>query len=227
MSRVAEVVGACQTSAVATIHHTTLSPSKLELITDWLPRQPWYRGGGRPVLAKSGGFRLDDPAGEVGIEIAIVADADGSRYLVPMSYRGAPIAGADEVLIGTSEHGVLGRRWIYDAVHDPVAVSQLLALIGGQVHAQRQDLSDTVDASVRSAPPLPFAAAQARPPSVVDENGRTSIALVPDDLSLHVVRVLNDAGEPDGDLLATVQMDVPGAGRRAVVLVLRRAHPGV
>ena len=44
----------------------------------------------------------------------LVSDADGTTYVVPMTYRGAPLAGADEALIGTSEHGVLGRRWIYD-----------------------------------------------------------------------------------------------------------------
>jgi hypothetical protein len=26
--------------------------------------------------------------------------------------RGAPLDGADQALIGTSEHGVLGRRWV-------------------------------------------------------------------------------------------------------------------
>jgi hypothetical protein len=52
---------------VAIIHNTTMVPTKLELLTAWLPRQPWYLGAGRPELARAGGFRLDDPAGEVGI----------------------------------------------------------------------------------------------------------------------------------------------------------------
>ena len=30
---------------MATIHTgTTMAPTKLELLADWLPRQPWYRG---------------------------------------------------------------------------------------------------------------------------------------------------------------------------------------
>jgi hypothetical protein len=54
---------------VAIIHDTTMSPGKLELLRDWLPARPWYLASGRgPELAKAGGFRLDDPAGEVGIE---------------------------------------------------------------------------------------------------------------------------------------------------------------
>jgi hypothetical protein len=206
---------------VATIHHTTLTPSKLELLARWLPRQPWYRGSRSPALAKGGGFRLDDPGGEVGIEVMIIT-ADGARYLVPMSYRGAPLQAADDALLGTSEHGVLGRRWIYEGLHDPVAVGQLLALAAGQVEAQRQDVSDSVDASVRPAPPLPGPLVAAQPLSVVDAATGTSVALQPEDLSLHIVRVLTDEMAPDGDLVAAVAADVPGVGRRRVLLVLRR-----
>jgi Maltokinase N-terminal cap domain len=206
---------------VAIIHHTTLTPSKLELLARWLPLQPWYRGGRSAALAKAGGFRLDDPGGEVGIEVMIVADADGTRYLVPMSYRGAPLESADHALLGTSEHGVLGRRWIYDGLHDPVAVGQLLALAAGQVEAQHQDVSDTVDASVRPAPPLPGPLAAARPLSVIDTATGTSVALQPEDLSLRIVRVLTDEAVPDGEVVAAVAADVPGVGRRRVLLVLR------
>lgn len=47
---------------MAIIHRTTLTPTKLELLTAWLPGRPWYTGGpDAPVLTKAGGFRLDDP----------------------------------------------------------------------------------------------------------------------------------------------------------------------
>ena len=29
---------------MAVIHRTTLKPTKLELLTSWLPSRPWYRG---------------------------------------------------------------------------------------------------------------------------------------------------------------------------------------
>jgi hypothetical protein len=52
---------------MAVIHDTTMTPGKLELLAAWLPAQPWYRDRGRePELARAGGFRLDDPVGEVG-----------------------------------------------------------------------------------------------------------------------------------------------------------------
>jgi hypothetical protein len=136
---------------MATIYTgTTLVPGKLELLTDWLPRQPWYRSGGAaPQLSKAGGFRLDDPSGAVGIEFMVVVEATtDTTYVVPMTYRAAPLDGAEAALIGTTEHGVLGTRWVYDGVQDPVAVTQLLAFVGGHVEAQHQSRSDTTDPSV-------------------------------------------------------------------------------
>ncbi|WP_405878245.1 1,4-alpha-glucan branching protein [Streptomyces sp. NBC_01136] len=139
---------------MAVIHKTTMTPGKLELLAAWLPRQPWYIGtASEPHLTKAGGFRLDDPQGEVGIEFMVVTDTSGERprsYHVPLSYRGAPLDGADQALIGTSEHGVLGRRWVYDGTHDPVLVAQLLGLLQGRAAPQAQSASDTPDPSVTS-----------------------------------------------------------------------------
>ncbi|HET6877315.1 MAG TPA: hypothetical protein VFH38_07285 [Jatrophihabitans sp.] len=141
---------------MAAIHDTTMSPTKLELLTTWLPTRPWYRDTGTPAqLAKVGGFRLDDPDGEVGIEFMVVADRSAPRtaiYHVPMTYRAGPLTGADDALIGTSEHGVLGRRWIYDGTRDPVFVAQLLALLHGAATPQAQSRSDTPDPSVHVVP---------------------------------------------------------------------------
>jgi hypothetical protein len=137
---------------MAGIHNTTMTPSKLELLASWLPTQPWYIGTeGEPELTKAGGFRLDDPQGEVGIEFMVVTDVSGDRpvsYHVPLTYRGAPLSGAGHALIGTAEHGVLGRRWVYDGTHDPVLIAQLLALLQGRAEPQAQSASDTPDPSV-------------------------------------------------------------------------------
>lgn len=141
---------------MAEIHHTTLVPGKLELLTGWLPQQSWYEPPeAGPQLARAGGFRLDDPAGEVGIELMIVTDAGGpepASYLVPLSYRGAPAAALDDALIGTAEHGVLGRRWIYDGARDPVVLAQLTALLRGDCVAQAQSESFQADPSVEVRP---------------------------------------------------------------------------
>src|SRR5580693_6630857 len=141
---------------MATIHHTTLTPTKLELLAAWLPGQDWYTDRGRAAeLARAGGFRLDDPEGEVGIEFMVVtdgADDQAASYLTPMTYRASALAGADDALIGTTEHGVLGRRWIYDGIGDPVLVGQLVALVQGQARPQMQSVSDTPDPTVTCVP---------------------------------------------------------------------------
>ncbi len=138
---------------MAAIHRTTMTPTKLELITGWLPKQSWYTGtAGRPDLVKAGGFRLDDPEGAVGIEFMVVVDSAGPEpvaYLVPLGYRGAALEGVpDEALIGTSEHGVLGTRWVYDGAHDPVVLAQLSALLRGEADPQQQSVSNTPDPTV-------------------------------------------------------------------------------
>ncbi|MEV1004115.1 1,4-alpha-glucan branching protein [Nonomuraea sp. NPDC050202] len=178
---------------MAVIHHTFLKPTKLELLTSWLPSRPWYHGGaGGPALAKAGGFRLDDPAGEVGIEFMVVTDTSGGEpisYLVPLTYRGAPLDGAEHALVGTMEHGVLGRRWAYDGCHDPVLVAELVALIEGRVQAQDQNTSDIPDLDVtRScAGPAPtgFSAA-------IDNREGTELP-APEGAALRLHRVLRPA----------------------------------
>lgn len=139
---------------MAVIHQTTMTPSKLELVTAWLPTQPWYLGAeGEPQLTKVGGFRLDDPEGMVGIEFMAVTDSSGDQFVtyhLPLTYRGAPAGG--DGLIGTSEHGVLGQRWIYDGTHDRVLVTQIVALMQGDAQAQAQSTSDTPDHTVVSHP---------------------------------------------------------------------------
>jgi Maltokinase N-terminal cap domain len=141
---------------MAIIHATTMSPSKLELLRVWLPSQPWYLDSGRePELAKAGGFRLHDPQGEVGIEFMVVADGSADRattYQVPLAYPPRAFADDSGGLIGTAEHGVLGRRWIYDGAHDRVLVAQLVALIQGEAEPPAQSVSNTPDPTVTARP---------------------------------------------------------------------------
>lgn len=128
---------------------TTLVPAKLELLAGWMGRQRWYASKGSvPRLTPLAAWRLGDPAGEVGIETHIVHDAGGPHpvtYQVPLSYRGAPAENLAHALLGTMEHGVLGRRWVYDAAHDPVYASQLLALIRAEVRAESSSRSAADD----------------------------------------------------------------------------------
>jgi predicted trehalose synthase len=135
---------------VADLHKGTwIRPTKLELLTAWMGGQRWYAAkGATPVLTPLAAWRLGDPEGEVGIETHIVLDTGGPdavTYQVPLTYRGAPADGLEHALVGTMEHGVLGRRWVYDAAHDPVYARQLLALVRGEVRAESSAQSDVLD----------------------------------------------------------------------------------
>lgn len=196
---------------MAVIHHTTLKPSKVELLAGWLPGRAWYRGGPTaPVLVKSGGFRLDDPEGEVGIEFIVATDTSASEpaaYLAPLTYRGAPLDGAEQALVGTLEHGVLGTRWVYDGCQDPVLVAELLSLFAGRAQAMSQSLTDTVDHDViRSYTGAPFAPNRFAP-MPTDDHDVTRLP-TPQGTILHVHRVLSPA--PAGRLPLPEGNDVIG-----------------
>ncbi|MFI0781081.1 1,4-alpha-glucan branching protein [Streptomyces sp. NPDC021212] len=209
---------------MAVIHKTTMNPTKLELLTPWLPLQPWYLGaGGAPELSRVGGFRLDDPRGEVGIEFMVVRDDSGERpvhYHLPLTYRADPLAGAEQALVGTSEHGVLGQRWVYDGSHDPVLVAQLLALLQGRAEPQMQSVSDTPDPSVTvQAADVPDAVG-----TVSVTNGPDGTRLALGQLTLDVTRVLEPAGrapEAEGHVTATWRLP-DGGESRGVFAVLNR-----
>lgn len=142
---------------MAEIHRdATLTPSKLELLPAWMSRQRWYAAkGSSPRLSKLWSWRLDDPAGEVGIETLLVVDAGGPEpvvYQVPLTYRGAPLAGREDALVGTMEHSVLGRRWVYDGPHDPVYAAQLAQLVMGRAEPQAGGKTDTPEPHVMGHP---------------------------------------------------------------------------
>ncbi|TDB81110.1 hypothetical protein [Micromonospora sp. KC721] len=122
---------------MALLHKAELRPSKLELLASWLPDQDWYDGGSAAGVTRVASYRFDDPAGAVGVETLLVRVGDGPMYQVPLTYRGTPLADADDRLVGTLHHSALGQRWVYDACGDPVyALVLTAAILGGAVQAQ-------------------------------------------------------------------------------------------
>jgi Maltokinase N-terminal cap domain len=217
---------------VSILHRTTLEPSKLELLTSWLPGRPWYAGGPVPRLAKAGGFRLDDPDGEVGLEFMAATDSSGDEpvtYHVPLSYRSAPLPDGDGVLVGTSEHGVLGKRWIYDGTHDPLLVARMFALLLGEAEPQAQSISDTLDPSVTRSITGNTGTLPIKITNVADQPRSTDITVrstaAPQPLMVRVNRVLrpNAPGLMTGTLgHVTAEWAGPGASQfRGRFIVLR------
>lgn len=137
---------------MALLHRATLHPTKLELLAGWLPTRSWY---GEPAgeVTRVATYRFDDPAGAVGVETLLVRHGDGPVYQVPLTYRDAPLAGAEGFLLGTSEHSVLGRRWVYDACGDPVYVTALADAVFGRI-AQAEEFVDVDGELVRREPSM-------------------------------------------------------------------------
>ncbi|GEP40504.1 hypothetical protein NPS01_41670 [Nocardioides psychrotolerans] len=120
---------------MALLHRATLTPTKLEVLQAWVPQQDWCPPLAGP-LTMIGGYRFDDPKDEIGIETLLATDGTGLVVQVPLTYRGAPLEGAEGALVATMQHSVLGERWIYDGTQDPVALEAFAAAIEeGQVGA--------------------------------------------------------------------------------------------
>jgi hypothetical protein len=190
---------------MALLHEATLSPRKDELVGPWLRTRPWWTGELDWESAAS--FRLDDPAGEVGIECFVLRSGAESTFFVPVTYRGAPLPGADARLLGTMEHSVLGTRYVYDACADPVFVATVLDTIrsGGRhadlrlVRADGTEVAREPSATARGEGVSTVPHHDPRlPVSTSDESDRTTITAV--DTRLTVMRRLGGTA-PTGPAL--------------------------
>lgn len=107
---------------MAIFHVATNTPPKIELIAPWLARQPW--GEATTAIEKVDSFHLDDPDGEVGMQVLLVRAGD-LLLQVPLTYRATPSPDADHAFIGEMEHSVLGTRYVYDGLGDDRFVTVL------------------------------------------------------------------------------------------------------
>ncbi len=191
---------------MAIIYRATLRPSKLELVAGWVPGRAWGAAAAGTDLEQVAAYRFDDPAGEVGTETFVLRAGDTLLH-VPLTYRGAPVPGQEEHLVGTTEHSVLGRRWCYDACADPVYVAALAAaVLSGAPQAEehvvvgdrheRRDPTAHVAGSGTAAGVGPLG-----PPTATDTADATTVRA--GDLELVVRRVLTPGAPADGDATLT------------------------
>ena len=189
--------------------------ARLELWQEWLPRQRWFAGKGRPVrvvadqaveLERTGDHVVllhlvdvvyDDPAG------------GGETYQVPVVLRRSEQPRPCPALIGAVVDA--GGSWFaYDGPHDPAFVQTVLAMVAGgslvgeagglQVGGVRQPGASVPGPGVRSR--------------VMDgEQSNTSIVIeTAEPLICKVFRVLADGENPD----VVVQAALAAAGSTAV-----------
>lgn len=209
-------------AAMALLHRATLTPTKPEALAAWLPTRPWVPDPAadcEPVAA----YRFDDPEGQVGIEVHLVR-VGAVVVQVPLTYRGAPLADAEEHLVTTMEHSALGRRWVYDGLGDPLCVRLLAsAALTGTGQAVSLVESDgrwaVVPGAVRLAGggwadgPVPVDGFVAAP---ADDREAAWCVLRNDRLELRVARVPS-VGSPAIGLTGTW----PGQDRPAVLAEVR------
>ncbi len=206
----------------------TPEPSFSDFLPAWMARQRWYAGKGHlPRLRRIGGLRFQDPAGDVGIETHLLVDdaaGEPTVYQVPLTYRSAPLTGADHALVTTTEHSELGTRYIYDAPHDPVFARVLLDLVLRQGAVASDGPGGTGTARGHRAVGAPDAATTvARSRVLAGEQSNTSVILettTPDGQSgdpviAKLFRVLHHGQNPD----VVVQAALAAAGLAGSTLV--------
>lgn len=121
---------------MAQIYNAELSPSKNQVIATVL-------GTDEADIEKLASYRFDDPAGQIGMEVHIVRTPDGSVLQVPLVYRPEPLEDAEEdELITTMEHSVLGTRYVYLGMSDPVFAEALDVTISEERGGAEQFLVD-------------------------------------------------------------------------------------
>ena len=205
------------------VHHTaTLSPTKQELVEAWLPEPAVGRGTtgrrqgrGIPPRRRGGrGRRRDHP----------LAYHDGTVEQTAADLPLRPVDGAEAHLVGTTDHSVLGTRWVYDGCADPVWASTLVAAIltGGrqsqmfiEQDGQRVDVPPRMQ--VRGSGSDGSAPQVTSIDSVADDGATTVVTAA--DLELAVARVV---GTPLGEgphLSGTV-----GDSDETTVLAVLRRH---
>jgi 1,4-alpha-glucan branching enzyme len=206
-----------------------LTPAIMALLPQWVARQRWYAGKGRvPLLQHVGGLRLEDPTGEVDIDIHLLLDESGptpTTYQVPLTRRADRLAGADTALVAR-----VGTHYFYDAPHDPVFALALLRLIldegvvtsdgPGAAGAAGHRLAAADSAEMASAAPGSDLGGLSGSRVLVGEQSNTSIVF--DLATSHIAgskplicklfRVLHDGENPD----VVVQAALSAAGSTRV-----------
>ena len=121
---------------MAQIYNAELSPSKNQVLATVL-------GTDEADIEKLTSYRFDDPADQIGMEVHIVRTPDGSVLQVPLVYRPEPLEDAEEdELITTMEHSVLGTRYVYLGMSDPVFAEALDMTISEERSGAEQFLVD-------------------------------------------------------------------------------------
>lgn len=133
---------------MAIIYQAELSPSKSEILQSFLAGRSWGESGQLELL---GAYRFDDPDGEVGVECHLVRIGE-TIYHLPLAYRPAPVEGAEEHLLTTMQHSVLGERYVYDGLADETVLDCFRRAMCGEQQQAELEIHE-VDGTLREVRP--------------------------------------------------------------------------
>ncbi|WP_309131985.1 1,4-alpha-glucan branching protein GlgB [Brevibacterium sp.] len=186
----------------------TVSGELQRLLHSWLPAQRWFPAKGRGIsisgLSSVQVFderRADDAV--TGRNHILMLDS-GDRVdiiQVPLTFRASKLDAPDSAYLGEVNDMILGRRHVYDGVHDPEFVRAIASLITGErTHPDRRLAGRTVDGirqpDVTGAPTRVFSGEQSNSSVVISDPSAPAI--------LKLFRVLSAGANPDVEVTAAL-----------------------
>ncbi|THA58202.1 maltokinase [Streptomyces sp. A0958] len=200
---------------VTLANSTALLPSLGPLLHEWLPRQRWFAGKGRPITAFSlvsateilPVDRSDDDLAPGLLHLLVrvhqptmPAQPPVDCYQLLLGVRSAPPQHLAPALIGRVPDGPLAGLTVYDGLHDPRLASLLLERLRtpGRLGAVRFD---------RGAEPIP----EDLPPRVLDTEQSNSSLVYGNAYILKIFRRVFPGTNPDLELPLALSRE--GCGR--------------